>query len=163
MTGSSRPFRQRLEAAGIALPPTPAPVAIYVPAVRSGNMAYTSGQLPLVDGVLQATGLVGTGVGHISPQVAADCARLCALNALAALTTVIDLDRIVRIVKVNGYVAGAAGFTAQPAVINGCSQLLVELFGEVGKHSRTAVGVAVLPLNAPVEIDLLVQVRDDDE
>ncbi len=163
MAGSSHSVRQRLAAAGIVLPPAPAPVAMYVPAVRSGNTAYTSGQLPLVDGVLRATGLVGTGPGHVSEQLAADCARLCAINALAALTTVIDLDRIVRIVKVNGYVASANGFTAQPGVVNGCSQLLVELFGEAGKHSRTAVGVAALPLNAPVEIDLLVRVRADDE
>ena len=154
---------ERLASLGVVLPPAPAPVAAYVPAVRSGRMAYTSGQLPFRQGVLAATGLVGDATGYVTAEDASECARLCAINALAALTTVTTggvLDEVVRIVKVTGYVASAPGFTGQPAVIDGCSRLLVELFGEAGRHARSAVGVAALPLNAPVEIDLLVELRD---
>lgn len=155
--------RARLRAAGITLPPATAPVAAYVPALRSGRMAYTSGQLPFRGGVLAATGTVGDSAGTVTPTQATECARLCAINALAALDSVAMLDRVVQIVKVTGYVASAAGFTGQPAVIDGCSRLLLELFGEAGRHARSAVGVASLPLNAPVEVDLVVELRDPNE
>lgn len=151
----------RLASLGIVLPPAPAPVASYVPAVRSGQLAYTSGQLPLRQGVLAATGLVGDTAGYVTAAEATECARLCAINALAALTAVAALDDIVRIVKVTGYVASGPGFTGQPAVLDGCSRLLVDVFGDAGRHARSAVGVAALPLNAPVEVDLLVELRDE--
>lgn len=153
----------RLASLGIVLPPAPSPVAVYVSAARSGRMAYTSGQLPFRQGVLAATGLVGDAAGCVSAQEANQCARVCTINALAALTTLTTdgtLDEVVRVVKVTGYVASAPGFFGQPAVIDGCSRLLVELFGDAGKHARSAVGVASLPLNAPVEIDLVVEMRD---
>lgn len=156
----------RLAALGIVLPAVAAPVAAYVPAVRSGRMAYTSGQLPSREGVLLATGLVGDAAGCVTPEEATECARQCAINALAALVGVTiggTLDEIVRVVKVTGYVASAPGFTGQPAVIDGCSRLLVDVFGDAGRHARSAVGAAALPLNAPVEIDLLVELRDSNE
>jgi enamine deaminase RidA (YjgF/YER057c/UK114 family) len=130
-----------------------------VPAVRVGDLVWTSGQLPFVDGQLAATGKVGA---EIDPDAAADLARICALNALAAVRVVAgDIDQIVRIVKVLGFVASAPSFTGQPAVINGASTLLADVFGDAGKHARSAVGVAVLPMDAPVEVEIVVQVRAD--
>jgi enamine deaminase RidA (YjgF/YER057c/UK114 family) len=138
------------------VPGVAAPVAAYVPAVRNGDLVWTSGQLPIVDGTLVATGKVGS---DVDPEAAADLARVCALNALAAVKAEIgDLDAVQRVVKVVGYVASAPSFAGQPAVINGASHLLGEVFGDAGKHARSAVGVAVLPMDAPVEIELVVQV-----
>jgi enamine deaminase RidA (YjgF/YER057c/UK114 family) len=149
---------ERLAALGLTLPPVAAPVAAYVPAVRTGRYVYTSGQLPTVDGKLPAVGKVGDAV---SAQDAAGMARTCALNALAAAASAAGgLEAIRRIVKVTGFVASAPGFGAQAQVINGASELLIEVFGEDGKHSRSAVGVAELPLNAPVEVELIAEVRD---
>lgn len=146
----------RLEELGLALPPVAAPVASYVPAVVSGSHVHTSGQLPLVEGALPATGKVGA---EVDPEQAQELARICCLNALAAVQEQIgDLGRITRVVKLTGYVASAPSFTGQPAVINGASDLLGQLFGEAGAHARSAVGVAVLPLDAPVELDLVVEV-----
>jgi enamine deaminase RidA (YjgF/YER057c/UK114 family) len=148
---------ERLAGLGLALPPVVAPVAAYVPAVRAGAFVYTSGQLPMVDGKLPAVGKVG---GEISAADAVGLARTCALNALAAAAaTAGGLDAIRRIVKVTGFVASAPGFGGQPQVINGASELLIEVFGEEGKHARSAVGVAELPLNAPVEVELIAEVR----
>ncbi|TFV61523.1 RidA family protein [Mycobacterium sp. PS03-16] len=146
---------QRLNDIGLALPALAAPVASYVPAVRTANLIYTSGQLPLVSGTLAHRGKVGA---DVSPEDAVDAARICTLNALAALAALTDLDSIVRVVKVVGFVASAPGFTGQPAVINGASDLLVSVFGDAGQHARSAVGVAELPLNAPVEVELIVEV-----
>jgi enamine deaminase RidA (YjgF/YER057c/UK114 family) len=152
-------FEARLAELGLTLPAVAAPLAAYVPAARSGDLVWTSGQLPFVDGQLVATGKVGA---EVDPDVAADLARICALNALAAVKAEVgDLDAIVRVVKVVGYVASAPSFTAQPAVINGASNLIGEVFGDAGKHARAAVGVAVLPLDAPVEVEIVVQVRAD--
>ena len=148
---------ERLAGLGLALPPVVAPVAAYVPAVRAGAFVYTSGQLPMVDGKLPAVGKVG---GEISAADAVGLARTCALNALAAAAaTAGGLDAIRRIVKVTGFVASAPGFGGQPQVINGASELLIEVFGEEGRHARSAVGVAELPLNAPVEVELIAEVR----
>ncbi len=145
----------RLAELGLALPPVAAPVAAYVPAVISGNQVFTSGQLPMVGGVLPATGKVGA---EVSPEEAKEFARICALNALAAVESVIgSLDRVTRIVKVVGFVSSAPDFTGQPGVVNGASELLGEVFGDIGRHARSAVGVAVLPLDAPVEVELLVE------
>jgi enamine deaminase RidA (YjgF/YER057c/UK114 family) len=150
----------RLAELGLTIPDVAAPLAAYVPAVRSGNLVWTSGQLPMVDGKLAATGLVGD---EVSAEDAGELARICALNALAAVRAEIgDLDQVVRVVKVVGFVASAAGFTSQPAVVNGASNLLAEVFGDAGKHARSAVGVAALPLGAPVEVEVVVQVRADD-
>ena len=152
-------IRARLSELGRELPTVAAPVAAYVPAVRTGRYVQTSGQLPFVDAALPATGKVGA---EVSPEQAAELAALSCLNALAAIESVAgSLDRVVSVVKVTGYVASAPDFTAQPAVINGASELLGEVFGRAGAHSRAAVGVAVLPLDAPVEIDLLVELADD--
>lgn len=145
----------RLKELGLELPAVATPVAAYVPAVRSGDLVYTSGQIPSVDGQLLATGLVGTAV---SPEQAKELARTCALNALAAVDALVGLDSVVRVVKVVGFVASAAGFTGQPGVVNGASELLGEVFGEAGRHARSAVGVAVLPLDAPVEVEIVVEV-----
>jgi len=147
---------ERLAALGLELPPVPVPQAAYVPAVVSGGFVYTSGQLPFVDGKLLATGKVG---GAVDVAEAAGLARICALNALAAAASVSGsgLNGIARIVKVVGFVASAPGFNAQPAVINGASELLLEVFGEQGKHARSAVGMAELPLDAPVEVELIAQ------
>ena len=145
----------RLAELGIELPKVAAPVAAYVPAVRSGDLVFTSGQLPTVAGELLARGLVGTAV---EPELAKELARTCALNALAAVDALVGLDAVVRVVKVVGFVASAPGFTGQPAVINGASELLGEVFGDAGVHARSAVGVAVLPLDAPVEVELVVEV-----
>ena len=149
---------ERLAALGLTLPPVTAPVAAYVPAVRTGAYVYVSGQLPVVEGKLPATGKVGDAV---SVQDAAGMARTCALNALAAAAaTAGGLDAIARIVKVTGFVASAPGFNAQPLVVNGASELLIEVFGEAGRHARSAVGVAELPLDAPVEVELIAEIRD---
>ncbi|CAM3195842.1 RidA family protein [Stackebrandtia soli] len=147
----------RLEELGITLPKVVPPVASYQPAVRSGAHVYVSGQLPVADGALLAEGLVGT---DITPERATELARYCALNALAAIEGLVGLGKVTRIVKVNGFVASAPGFTGQPAVINGASNLFGEVFGEAGQHARAAVGVAALPLNAPVEVDLIAEIAD---
>jgi enamine deaminase RidA (YjgF/YER057c/UK114 family) len=146
----------KLAALGLALPQVTAPVAAYVPTVRSGAHVYTSGQLPFVNGSLPMTGKVGAEVGA---EEAAGLARIAALNALAAVKAEVgDLAVVRRIVKVVGFVASAPDFTGQPGVINGASELLGEVFGDAGRHARSAVGVAVLPLDAPVEVELIVEV-----
>jgi enamine deaminase RidA (YjgF/YER057c/UK114 family) len=150
----------RLAELGIVLPAVAAPVAAYVPAVLDGDRVWTSGQLPFVDGALAATGKVGEGEGLVPPQDAANLARVAALNALAAVKSVVgDLDRVVRIVKVVGFVASDPSFTGQPGVVNGASLLLAEVLGDAGVHARSAVGVASLPLDAPVEIELVAALR----
>jgi enamine deaminase RidA (YjgF/YER057c/UK114 family) len=145
----------RLAELGLTLPEAPRPLAVYVPAMRSGNLVFTAGQLPLVDGTLPATGVVGV---DVDVATATACARQCALNAIAAVGTVVDLDTVVRVVKVVGFVASAPDFTGQPGVLNGASELLGDVFGESGRHARSAVGVASLPLGAPVEVELVVEV-----
>jgi enamine deaminase RidA (YjgF/YER057c/UK114 family) len=145
----------RLTELGLVLPPVAAPAGVYLPAVRSGSLVFTAGQLPLVDGTLAAAGKLGT---EIDPERGYELARICALNALAAVDGVVGLDAVVRVVKVVGFVASAPGFTAQPTVLNGASELLGAVFGEAGTHARSAVGVAELPLGAPVEIELIVEV-----
>jgi enamine deaminase RidA (YjgF/YER057c/UK114 family) len=140
---------------GLQLPIVPPPLAAYVPAVRTGNYVYTSGQLPFVSGELAGTGKVGA---EVTPAEAAGFARIAAVNALAAVHAVVGIDSVVRVVKVVGYVASTPDFTGQPAVINGASILLGEVFGDAGHHARSAVGVTVLPLDAPVEIELVVEV-----
>ncbi|MFM8896344.1 MAG: RidA family protein [Actinomycetales bacterium] len=149
----------RLAELGLALPEVATPVAAYIPAVRSGTWVFTSGQLPFVAGTLPRTGKVGA---DVTVDEAADLARTCALNAIAAAKTVLgDLDQVVRVVKVLGFVASAPDFTGQPQVVNGASNLLKDVFGEAGSHARSAVGVAVLPLDAPVEIEMVVEVRPE--
>lgn len=151
---------QRLAEMGLHLPEVVPPVAAYVPAVRDGDLVWTAGQLPMVDGALPATGKVGDGAGNVSPDQAKDLARTCALNALAAVKSVVgDLDSVERVVKVVGFVASDPSFTGQPAVVNGASELLGAVLGEAGVHARSAVGVAVLPLDAPVEVEITVRVR----
>ena len=148
---------ERLAALGLTLPPVVAPLAAYVPAVRSGTMVYTAGQLPVVDGQLLSTGKVGAEVGAAE---AAALARTCALNALAAAASVAGgLSSITRVIKLTGFVASAPDFTGQPQVVNGASELLLEVFGDAGRHARSAVGTAVLPLDAPVEVELIVEIR----
>ncbi|MBT5731052.1 MAG: RidA family protein [Microbacteriaceae bacterium] len=145
----------RLSELGITLPGVATPVAAYVPAMTSGNLLFTAGQLPFVDGALMATGKVG---GEVSVTQAADMAKMCALNALAAAKSVLgSLDRVTRVVKVNGFVASTPDFIAQPQVLNGASEFLGEVFGDIGAHARAAVGVAVLPLDAPVEVELILE------
>jgi len=147
----------KLAELGLTLPVAAAPVAAYVPAVRTGNLVFTAGQLPLVDGKIPFVGKVGS---DVTPEQAKDMAQICALNALAAISLVADIDQIERVVRVGGFVNGIPGFVAIPAVINGASELLIKLFGEVnGKHARTAIGVAELPLNAPVEVEMVVQLK----
>lgn len=147
----------RLTELGIELPEVAAPVAAYVPAVVQGNLVYTSGQLPFVAGALPATGKVGDGHGLVPAADAHDFARTAALNALAAVQSVIgSLDLVTQIVKVTGFVASAPEFTGQPGVINGASTVLGEIFGDIGVHARSAVGVAVLPLDSPVEVEIIV-------
>lgn len=153
---------RRLAELGLTLPEVPAPVASYVPAVISGNHVFTSGQLPFVAGELTVQGKVradGCGpAAGVSPETAQEAARICAVNALAAVKSMIgDLDRITRVVKLVGFVASDPAFTAQPAVINGASELLGAVLGDVGTHARSAVGVAALPLDAPVEVELIVE------
>ena len=147
---------ERLAELGLQVPEVAKPVAAYVPAVRSGNQVFTSGQLPMRDGQLLTTGKVG---GEVTAEEAVECARQCALNALAAVRAEIgELSRIKRIVKVVAFVASTPDFTGQPGVANGASELFGEVFGEIGQHARSAVGVPVLPLDAPVEVELLVEV-----
>ena len=146
----------RLAELGLKVPAVAKPVAAYVPAVRVGSFVYTSGQLPMSEGVLLRTGKVGA---EVSPEDAKDLARQCALNALAAVKAEIgELSNVRRVVKVVGFVASAPDFTGQPGVVNGASELLGQVFGEAGVHARSAVGVAVLPLDAPVEVELIVEV-----
>lgn len=148
---------ERLDKLGLTLPEVVPPLAAYVPAVRTGDYVHTSGQLPMVDGKPVATGKVGA---EVSPEEARELARICALNALAAVKSVIgDLSGIVRIVKVVAFVASDPSFDGQPQVANGASELLAEVLGEAGKHARSAVGVAVLPVNAPIEVELIAEVR----
>ena len=148
---------ERLQALGLTVHEVVPPVAAYVPAVRTGNYVFTAGQLPFVDGALAATGKVGA---EVTPELANELAAICALNAIAAVKSVVDLDKVVRVVKVVGFVASAPDFTGQPGVMNGASNLLLEAFGEAGAHARSAVGVAVLPLDAPVEVELVVEIAD---
>jgi enamine deaminase RidA (YjgF/YER057c/UK114 family) len=156
--GAEQTPSARLAALGLTLPAVVPPAAAYVPAVRTGNLVYTAGQLPMVDGKLPATGKVGA---DVSVEEAAALARTCALNALAAVVSVTgSLAAIRRIVKVTGFVASAPDFTGQPQVVNGASELLLEVLGEAGRHARSAVGTAVLPLDAPVEIELIAEVGD---
>ena len=151
-------IKEKLSSLGLTLPTAAAPVAAYVPAVKTGNLVFTAGQLPVVDGKLVLTGKVGS---DVTPEDAKKMAEICALNALAAISLVADIDQIEKIVRVGGFVNGAPGFVAIPAVINGASELLIKLFGEVnGKHARTAVGVAELPLNAPVEVEMVIQLKN---
>ena len=144
----------RLAELGITLPDVVPPLASYVPAVRTGSLVFTSGQLPILDGKLIATGKVG---GSVDADAARGLARTCALNALAAIHALVGLDSVARVVKVVGFVASTPDFTGQPGVVNGASEFLGEVFGAAGAHARSAVGVAVLPLDAPVEIELVVE------
>ncbi len=147
---------ERLSELGILLPALPAAAGSYLPWVRTGNLVYTAGQLPFVDGVLPATGKVGAAV---DPADANALARQCALNVLAAANAAVGIDNVVRVVKVVGFVASAPGFNGQPGVINGASDLFAEVLGEAGRHARSAVGVSELPLDAPVEVEAIIEVR----
>lgn len=148
-------WNARLKELGLVLPQVAAPLAAYVPAVRTGNLVYTAGQLPIEGGKLAQVGKVGA---QVSPEEARALARICALNALAAVDSLIGIDAVVQVVKVVGFVASAPGFNGQPGVINGASDLIAEVFGDKGAHARSAVGVAELPLDAPVEVELIVEV-----
>jgi len=151
-------IKEKISSLGLSLPTAAAPVAAYVPAVKSGNLVFTAGQLPVVDGKLLKEGKVGS---DVSAEEAKEFAQICALNALAAISLVADLDEIERVVRVGGFVNCAPGFTAIPGVINGASEFLIKVFEDVnGKHARTAVGVAELPLNAPVEVEVIVQLKN---
>ena len=151
----------RLAELGLAVPEVVPPVAAYAPAVLDGSRVYVSGQVPMVDGVLPETGRVGEGEGLVKPERAKELAAFCALNALAAVKSVVgDLDRVERIVKVVGFVASDPSFTGQPGVVNGASELFGKVFGDAGVHARSAVGVVALPLDAPVEVEVIVHVRD---
>jgi enamine deaminase RidA (YjgF/YER057c/UK114 family) len=151
-------IKEKISSLGLSLPTAAAPVAAYVPAVKSGNLVFTAGQLPVVDGKLLKEGKVGR---DITAEEAKELAQICSLNALAAISLVADLDQIERVVRVGGFVNCAPGFIAIPGVVNGASELLIKIFGDVnGKHARTAVGVAELPLNAPVEIEMVVQLKN---
>ncbi|ASU56160.1 MULTISPECIES: RidA family protein [Nocardiopsis] len=148
---------ERIAELGLTLPEVAAPVASYTPAVRSGDHVYVSGQLPFVDGKLPTTGKVGA---EVTPETAKELAARCALNAVAAVRAEIgELSGVVRVVKVGGFVASTPDFTGQPGVVNGASDLLAEIFGDAGVHARAAVGVAALPLDAPVEVEMIVEVR----
>jgi len=150
--------KEKISSLGLSLPTAAAPVAAYVPAVKSGNLVFTAGQLPVVNGKLLKEGKVGS---DVSAEEAKELAQVCALNGLAAISLVADLDQIERVVRVGGFVNCAPGFTAIPGVINGASEFLIKIFGDVnGKHARTAVGVAELPLNAPVEVEVIVQLKN---
>ena len=146
----------RLSELGLALPPVVPPVASYVPATRIGNLVYTAGQLPMVQGSLVAAGKVGAAV---APEQAKELAQICALNAIAAAGTVCNVDEIDRVIKVVAFIASAPGFNGQPGVANGASELFGSVFGENGKHARSAVGVPELPLDAPVEVEVIFSVR----
>jgi enamine deaminase RidA (YjgF/YER057c/UK114 family) len=150
-------IKEKIESLGLTLPVAALPVAAYVPAVKTGNLVFVAGQLPLVDGKIVKEGKVGK---EVTPEEAKEMAQVCALNALAAIALVADIDQIERIVRVGGFVNSVPGFFAIPPIINGASELFIKLFGEVnGKHARTAIGVAELPLNAPVEIEVIVQIK----
>lgn len=146
---------ERLAGLGISLPSVAAPVAAYVPAIQTGNQVWTSGQLPFVDGQLPATGKVGA---EVSAEDAEKLARAAALNALAAIDALVGIDKVTRVLKIVGFVASADDFSGQPAVVNGASNLMGEVFGEAGAHARSAVGVAELPLNSPVEVEVIVEI-----
>lgn len=146
----------RLSELGIELPAVVAPLAAYVPAVRTGNLVYTAGQLPMVAGELPVTGKVGA---EVTPEVGKTMARVCGLNALAAVHSLVGIDAVTRVVKIVGFVASTPGFHGQPGVVNGASELFGEVFGEAGAHARSAVGVSELPLDAPVEVELIVEVK----
>ncbi|GIF65166.1 LysR family transcriptional regulator [Asanoa ishikariensis] len=146
---------ERLAELGLTLPEVVPPVAAYVPAVQSGAYVYVSGQLPISGGELLATGKVGA---EVTAEQARDLTRQCALNVLAAIDSLVGLEYVVKVVKVVGFVASAPGFTGQPTVVNGASELFGEVFGEAGRHARSAVGVAELPLNAPVEVEAIVEI-----
>ena len=148
-------WTRRLAELGITLPPVARPAGAYLPAVRTGSLVFTAGQVPLVDGTVAATGKVGA---EIDTGTAQQLARTCALNGLAAVDALVGLDTVSQVVKLVGFVASAPGFTGQPAVVNGASDLLDEVFGTAGAHARSAVGVAELPLGAPVEVELVVEV-----
>ena len=151
----------RLAELGLVVPDVVAPLAAYVPAVIDGSRVYVSGQVPMVDGALAEVGQVGEGEGLVSPARAKELAAVCALNALAAVRSVVgDLDRVVRVVKVVGFVASDPRFTGQPGVVNGASELFRAVFGDAGVHARSAVGVAALPLGAPVEVEVVLRIRD---
>jgi enamine deaminase RidA (YjgF/YER057c/UK114 family) len=156
VSGPSDPYA-RLAELGLRLPEVVPPAAAYVPAVQSGSHVYVSGQLPFADGELPATGKVGA---EVTPEEANALAQRCGLNALAAIDALVGLEKVVKVVKVLGFVASAPGFTGQPTVINGASELFGAVFGEAGRHARSAVGVAELPLNAPVEVEMIVEVTD---
>lgn len=148
---------ERVAELGLTIPEVPKPVAAYVPAVRSGSYVYTSGQLPMRDGALIATGKVG---GEVTAEVATECAQQCALNAIAAVKSIVgDLSQVVRVVKLVAFVASTPDFTGQPGVANGASHLVGNVFGEAGQHARSAVGAPALPLDAPVEVEMIVEVR----
>ena len=150
-------IKEKIESLGLTLPVAALPVAAYVPAVKTGNLVFVAGQLPLVDGKIVKEGKVGK---DVTPEEAKEMAQVCALNALAAIALVADIDQIERIVRVGGFVNGVPGFFAIPPIINGASELFIKLFGEInGKHARTAIGVSELPLNAPVEVEVLVQLK----
>ena len=153
MTAGS--VKARLAELGIELPVVVQPLGSYVPVVRSGNLVFTSGQLPMQDGKLVQSGKVGV---EVAPEHGKELARICALNGLAAIDSLVGIDSVTKVVKVVGFVASAAGFNGQPGVLNGASDLLAEVFGEAGVHARSAVGVAELPLDAPVEVELVVEV-----
>jgi enamine deaminase RidA (YjgF/YER057c/UK114 family) len=149
----------RLAELGLTVPDVAPPAGAYVPALRQGDLVFTSGQLPMMSGELARTGKVGDGPGLVAADDAKALAQTCALNAITAVKSVVgDLDRVTRVVKVVGFVASAPGFGGQPRVINGASELLGEVFGEAGRHARSAVGVSVLPLDAPVEVELVVEI-----
>ena len=148
----------RLAELGLELPEVVAPLAAYVPALRTGSLVYTAGQIPMRDGAAMATGIVGA---DVSTDAAAECARQCALNGIAAAASVAGgVDRLARVVKVTGFVASTPDFTDQPTVINGASELLLEVFGDAGRHARSAVGVAALPRGVPVEVEFVFEVAD---
>ena len=154
-------LKNKLQELGLTLPTAALPIAVYVPAVKTGNLVFVAGQLPLVDGKMVKEGKVGK---EVTPEEAKQLAQLCALNALAAISLVADIDQIEKIVRVGGFVNGIPGFTAIPPIINGASELFIKLFGEVkGKHARTAIGVADLPLNSPVEVEVLAQLKNSTE
>ncbi len=146
---------EKLRELGVELPAVAPPAGAYIPARRSGTLVFTAGQLPIIDGTLQATGKVGA---DVDVERARELARMCALNALAAVDALVGLDAVTGVVKVTGFVASAPGFTDQPAVLNGASELLGEVFADAGAHARSAVGVAELPKNAPVEVEIVVEV-----
>jgi len=150
--------RTKLAELGLTLPVAAKPVAAYVPAIRTGNLVFTAGQLPLVDGAIPSTGKVGR---KVSVEEAKRLAQVCALNALAAVETVADVNKIVKVVRVVGYVNGEPDFISQPAVVNGASELYLHIWGEAGKHARSAIGVAELPLDSPVEVELTVEIESD--